>query len=143
MIETICNKCGSRYRPGTDHECKAKPPAKKSPTGRVAPDAGAVKVKAARPKEADANGSSGGRAAASSSPPTGRVRLPLGQDSGKTSPEGSAPPAIIILADAEAKAAHLAPKRGRGRPRGPVPFDKKAHARKKAKERRAAAKAKT
>ena len=52
---------------------------------------------------------------------------------------------VELLARAEADAAHLAPKRGRGRPSnveaGKQPFDKKAYDRKKAADKRAADKA--
>lgn len=150
MIDAICKSCGARYPLSTEHVCsKAKrAPAKKStgPLLYASRPASTGIVGKERPKSVKK--SKGGNLARGLA-----ILLGDADQSAAADPAGGAPilPAASPAAtpkrvraknahtQAEAAAAHLAPKR-RGRPTGPVPFDKKAHDRKKSAERRAAAK---
>jgi len=107
MIETICKNCGARYQPGTDHAC-SKPPAKKVPR-----NGGEAKVVRGSPPETDE--------------PTDGIKVAAGGK--KMQPVPS-----TTLKQAEAAAAHLAPKK-RGRPKGKT--DRNAYQRELMRKRRA------
>ncbi len=144
MIETFCKDCGERYPLGQDHTCAKKRPAKKS--------ASAVKP-ASRPRMTERSGESRKAHAGQAKKSTGKRKLPtasrvhaeqssLGQ--GIESPASVDVKSAVVADPVEVvalPAASAVPvKRPRGRPTGPVPFNKREHDRKKAAERRAKAK---
>lgn len=115
MIEAQCERCGQRYRPGTDHVCPKKAASAAASSHRPVPPA-----------------------------TSGELPHPTGQ-ANKGKKGAATKSTSTILAAAESAAAHLAPVTKKGTPRQRAPkgtFDRKAWQREAAKKRRAAAKAK-
>jgi len=150
MIETICNDCGARYRPGTDHVCPKRRPAKKSTAARKDVQATTLKEDRSRSPALGTGGKARHRSDTGNIQETGTAKTvaTTGAAATASSRLASAPkiagtqaPPVDTLTQAEAAAAHLAPdltKRGTPRQRAPKgTFDRKAYQREKARERRA------